>query len=271
MAIGEFGFQPIIGGASLPPDQVGPFLMTSPESYRPEALPEWAYNRNAAALPIHQRLEHSCQNHLEKTNNVSVVADPLPSNMDPAEELQEDLHFAMKRPLTDDYIPNNELKRLTSNDTFERVVRDIASGFSALPEEREGFAVKLLGDCRILVAIFIHGNLCRGLLQTLVRRGITDEHLPFKPECFDWLMTRRHQTFYKTLYINQWRFKAAVFHTIGQRQKLDEGTIVPFLSKKWEGKGGFSIVWKVRLEPSHQSVYSLPGVCIAFQYVAYSV
>lgn len=276
MAIEEYGFQPILEGTLLFLGQVGAILTTSPDSYRPETLPQWVHNKNTTDLQTEkpdllQSLELSRQNHLERTHKLSVVAGPLLASMTFEGDLRLDLISAMKTGMTGNYIPNDKLEEFTSNDNFERAIRDISSEFSAPPDERELLANKLLRDCRVLVSIFVHGQLSKSLLEALVRNGITDKSLPLPSECFEWLEGRNHLNFYKCTYASQWQFKAANFHEIGQRQKLDEKTIVPFLSKKWEGKGGFSTVWKVRLEASHQSVYSLPGVSNPFPTISCSI
>jgi hypothetical protein len=195
------------------------------------------------------------------------MANPLPVILYSANELRRELRKAMTTPNKVKYIPNDVLEQLTGNGNIERVVRDISCDYSTPPKEREDFVTKLCRDCPILVAILVHesrafhGNLRGTLLEALVQHGITDKDLTLSSKCPEWLVDPDHQTDYHILYETQWQFKAAVFHEVGQRQKFDKNT---YLQKKHVGNGGYSRVYKVRIQSSHQKVYSLPGVRISF-------
>jgi hypothetical protein len=242
---------------------------TSPESYRPETLPEWAFKSKTAALQRkrpagYEGHELSLQKHLKRTSNLSMMANPLPVNTNPTDDLKDDLQDAMQKPDKEEYIPHDVLERLTSNEIFERVVKDIISKCSALREKREYFASTLRKDCRILVAIFVYDNLSNSLLETLVQNGITDKSLALPSKCPFSLSVRHDRSQYDRLYNTQWRFTAAVFHKVGQCQQFDKIKIVPYLEKIEIGHGGFSTVHEVRIEPSHQKLCSLPTVRILF-------
>jgi hypothetical protein len=205
------------------------------------------------------------------------MANLPPVNINSAQELRYELHDAMRGAGKSGtgrgkYIPYGVLKRLTGTDIIERVVMEISSKFSLPLEGREELVARLSRDCPILVAIFVYDSLSFPFLKTMVQYGITDKDLPlsshypswlpFSPKHPDWSWIRQYRLEYDRLFDTQWHFQAAAFHSVGQHQNFNEHMIVPYLEKTESGKGGFSVLYKVRIEPSHQKVYSLPRVRI---------
>jgi hypothetical protein len=97
-----------------------------------------------------------------------------------------------------------------------------------------------------------------------VQHEVTDKDLPLPAECPEWLPGYENEMAYDKLYESQRQFQAALFHMVGQHQIFDEKTIVPYIEKEQKGVGGFGTIYKVRIEPSHQKLCSLPGVRISF-------
>ncbi|KAL3422719.1 protein kinase domain-containing protein [Phlyctema vagabunda] len=152
------------------------------------------------------------------------------------------------------YLPNTELHKIIDIETS----RKIFSLMSNLDHRSlDTHASKVTHDSPRLFAITIYLRLPLTLLLHLMEIDFSDKNLP-------WIgapppgLGERDSEYFTHLINHQWQFTPMVFSKIGLHEKLNADTIIPFLKRQPCGYGVFSTVSRIRLESSHQNLYSTP-------------
>jgi hypothetical protein len=174
------------------------------------------------------------------------------------------------------YIPKERLEHLTRHEVFDELVQDPSADFRTGIHDIEGrkrLGERIYRGAHLLLLIIIY---CQGTFKLvedmLARQKIGKIQFPLPREHPEWIKKDDSKTIdthearslrmaYNLCYRDQWAFQAAVFEN-GENQIFGNDIIVPYLWKEPVGAGAHSTVYRVKIEPSHQKLYALPGVCL---------
>ena len=106
----------------------------------------------------------------------------------------------------------------------------------------------------ILTAIGDPGSITRFIQADQYIHDPLDSKLPLKEEDLPRYFSNPDKG--KSFLYKQWKFLIPVFSDHHACRHLDDRTILPFLERKIIGRGGFSEVYKVRIDRSHHNLSS---------------
>ncbi|KAL3421148.1 protein kinase domain-containing protein [Phlyctema vagabunda] len=159
------------------------------------------------------------------------------------------------------YIPKAHLEQLITSEVVTSVVQE--DNNLSIPienvEDRKALADEIYHRSHILFASVVYERLSFKLLERLVGdKSMELNDSPLPSEYPHWLDDEDLQLEYNKLYHGQWLCRAAVFNIAGKHQDFNEKVVVPYLSKEQFDHGAFSVLYKVRIEASHQTIYEIP-------------
>jgi hypothetical protein len=157
------------------------------------------------------------------------------------------------------FIPKDLLHRYSS----EVIIHQVIEEESKIPAaDQMKFAHTVHEKARILFLLLVRQRINLFTLYEAVNAGIGDKDLPFK-DLNAWWVTDNvdRDTWECDLPESQWQFLAPQFLPETKHlREFEPKIIIPYTYEEECGSGNFSRVYDVCLEPSHQTLYKLPGV-----------
>ncbi|KAF4629509.1 hypothetical protein G7Y89_g8640 [Cudoniella acicularis] len=239
-----------------------------PERFALENLKAWKdvetilANYEDGAEP-HWNLEIAITRKLDLTKKLAPMVIQPPADLNFKDWLWVELERSMVSSAVErnlKYLPNEDLQAFTHEDIITGVCLVPDCGLTGIQESRTALAQRIYRKAPKLFAIAVYGRIPLSILEKMLDEGVGDEILPLDRDCPSWIASdRRHWGYYRVMYDTQWALTAAVFYLVGQHQTINANVIIPFLLKDEHARGNFSVVYKIKLEHSHQRLYSLPN------------
>jgi serine/threonine protein kinase len=224
-----------------------------------EKREEWT---EILALLTHEYASHSAEGfHLEISRDYSAMQiNPASDDSSYYAQMQEEIHSKMKENFKGNrFIPRIDLINIITSGNIRRTIRT-AQSFHSLKSElngaldEENFILQVQRYSPKLFAICVFYDIDMKCLKKLLDNGITDKQLPLEQmHCPDPRDPRLSRQFHMLLE-HQGGFLAHEFKNVGDHNVIHPRVVVPVLFSPGIdriGGGGFSNVYKARIDPDH--------------------
>ncbi|KAJ4355614.1 uncharacterized protein N0V89_003634 [Didymosphaeria variabile] len=147
------------------------------------------------------------------------------------------------------FVPHQDLFQLL---TLDAIRSSLSVAKSISPERLQGLSQKIFVSARRVYAILVLGGneqeIIRFIENDNLQNSPIDHRLPISREDLETLVPKISGEFYE----KQWEFCAPIFIKETEHRILDMFTVLPFVKQEFIASGGFGIVYRLQLHPSHQ-------------------
>ena len=151
------------------------------------------------------------------------------------------------------FIPFSELEKLFTRDKVYELLQQYNLGFHLIDETVNRVLNGGLRTFAVLGTIYDIGNITRFIKEDQFSRVSLDARLPLGETDISRYFSdsKKGEMFFR----KQWSFLAPVFSFEDRLCRiLNDRIVLPFLSKKFVGEGGFAKVYKVTIDESHHTL-----------------
>lgn len=156
------------------------------------------------------------------------------------------------------FFPQQSLYSLVTPDVVRKVLKECKVAHHHTQEIVDA----VVPGARKIFAILVVNNevncITRFIEQDQLQQAVLDQQLPFTRAELEVLLHGVHTIKIDDFYEKQWEFTAPVFSEKLIPRRLDSRTIMPFIEEDRIAKGGFGVVYKIKIHDEHCKFKQIP-------------